>query len=196
MVEKVKIERECEHKIIVKQGLVIIITLTEFISDLSDIGKETKYAAINVSLINDNNGPQISKISGLGETNEEAYNDCLNRFNRNLDFYMKENEVLLCCENIPFLRFDDLKDFYLTRIIKFSWKYDKNKEGILKAYVRQEGGILKYTYDGVEECYEAESDKKIIEYILSHNQFEDPPEQTSIRRRNRLFYPTINEFLR
>lgn len=196
MAKKVTIERECEHKVIVKQGLILIITLTEFISELSEIGQKTKYAAINVSVVNDNDGPQISKISGMGETKEEAYKNCLDNFNKNINYHTKENEILLCCKKIPFLQLDDLKDFPLTRMIQFSWRYDKNRTGILNAYVRREGEAFKYTYDGVEECYEAESDAKIIEYILSHNRFEDPPEQTSVRRRNRLFYPTTNEFLR
>ena len=77
MVEKLKIERECEHKVIMKQGLMIVVSLTEFISDLSEIDTTTKYAAINVSLINDNCGAQISKISGSGMTKEIAYKACL-----------------------------------------------------------------------------------------------------------------------
>lgn len=196
MVNKIKIERECEHKIIVKQGLIIVITLTEFISDICRIDTETKYAAINVSLINNNHGAQISKISGMGDTSEQAYKNCLDNFNRNINYHTKENEILLCCKNIPFLQVADLKEFNLTRIIKFSWLYDKSKIGVLNAYVRQEGEALKYTYDGIEECYEAKSDVEIVKYILLHNKFDTSPKQTSIRKRNRLFYPTINEFLR
>ena len=195
MVEKLKIERESEHKVIMKQGLMIVVSLTEFISDLSEIDTTTKYAAINVSLINDNCGAQISKISGSGMTKEIAYKACLERFNKNLNFHTKENEILLCCKNIPFLQLADLVDFDLTRIIKFSW-INNNKNAILKAYVRQDKEVLRYTYDGVEECYMANSDKEIIEDILSHNKFEIPPKQTSICRRDRLFYPTINQFTR
>ena len=196
MADRITIERECEHKIIAKQGLIIIVTLTEFISDLCRLGKETKYASVNVSLINDNYGAQIGKISGSGKTGEEAYRNCLDNFNKNINFHAEENKILLCCKNIPLLQPGDLQDFYLTRTIRFSWRYDKNKTGILNAYVRRDGEGLKFTYDGTEECREAESDEQIIGYILSHNTFDIPPQKTSVRRKNRLFYPTINEFLR
>lgn len=195
MVNNIRIERECEHKIIVKQDLFLVITLTEFITDLNDFNSNEKYASINVSLINNNSGAQISKIGGHGATGEIAYKNCINNFNENINFHTKENEILLCCRQIPKLEYKDLQEFRLTRIIKFSWK--KNDEiNKLTAYLQKEENSFIFTFDGTEECYRVKTEKEIIEYILLHYNFDSSPEETNIKRRGRLFYPTIKEFLR
>lgn len=193
MVKNIKIDRECEHKIIMKEDMMLIITLTEFVEDINKMGKNTKIATTNVSLINDNDGAQISKIGGVGDTNDEAYLHCIENFNRNIDFHNEENRILLCCRHIPKLEIKDLRDFSLTRTIKIYWN---EWRCALKAYVRKCDDHLIFTFDGSEECYHAQTDKEIIEFILSVAQFDESPKQTTVRRRGRLFYPTLQNFIR
>ena len=195
MVNDFSIERELEHKIIVKKGLILVVSLTEFIKDIDEFDKKEKFATLNVSLINNNSGPIISKIGGVGNTGESAYQDCINNFNRNRAFHAEENKILLCCQEIPTLEFSDLQDFPLTKMVNFVRRKGGNKNK-LTAYFRQEKDHILFTFDGTEECYQAASQKEMINFILLHNRFESTPEQTSIRRRGRLFYPTIKEFLR
>ena len=191
----INIDRECEHKIIIKQGLVLIATMHEMIEDLEKINEGFKVFATNVSLINDNSGAQISKIGGTGYSNEEAYMDFIKVFNNNRTFHTEENKILLCCNEIPEITLDDLKDFRLTRRIQFSWKIGEEIFYFF-AYIREEKDKLVFTYDGTEESHYANSDKEIIEFILKNCDFTKQPKFTSIRRSGRLFYPTIENFNR
>lgn len=196
MVNKVNIERECQHKILVKQNLVLIITAVEFINSVSEFNKKIKFASTNVSLINDNCGAQLSKIVGSGDTLEEAYNDCLIKFNKNKNFFEEENKILLCCSEIPYLEMRDLKDFNITRTFKFSWRNSKDEIFLLKAYVRNQKNNLIYIYDGDDKCHMARTDQDIIEFILDNYNFDEKPNQINNKLRGKLFYPTTQEFLR
>ena len=199
MVKDICIDRQCEFKIVTKQGLVLLLIACEFISNLNELEMATKFVSTNVSIVNnmDRGGPQISKIGGLGKTYEEAYADFVKVFNRNRNYYSKENKILLCCSEIPKLEMSDLRDFEMTRIIRFSTeKVEEKKHVILDAYVRKQNDKLIFTYDGVEDSYFAETDKEIIEHILSNCSFDESPQKTNRRRRGRLFYPTTEEFIR
>ena len=195
MINDFSIDRECEHKIIVKNGLILVVSLTECIKSIDEFDQKEKHATINVSVINNDCGAIISKIGGVGATGELAYRDCIDHFNRNMGFHAEENKILLCCREIPTLEFSDLQDFPLTRTVNFAWRKDGRKNK-LTAYFRDDEGGVVFTFDGTEECRRAASEKEMILFILSHNRFDSTPEQTSIRRRGRLFYPTIKEFLR
>lgn len=195
MVKNINIERECQHKILIKQNLVLIITATEFINDINEYDKKTKFAATNVSVINDNDGAQLSKIGGHGDTIEEAYKNCIDAFNKNKHFYEEENKILLCCSEIPFVEVDDLKDFNMTRLIKFSWT-NKEDDCLLRAYVRSEKEKLVYLFEGDNRCRTAQTDLEIIEFILSNYKFDKQPESINHRCRGKLFYPTTEEFNR
>lgn len=195
MVNKVNIERECQHKILIKEDLVLIITAVEFINDINELDNKMKFAATNVSVINDNDGPQLGKIVGMGDSIEAAYKDCLDNFNKNKNFFEEENRILLCCSEIPYLVMEDLNDFNMTRTFKFSWRYN-DESFLLKAYVRNQNDNLIYIFDGYDECRIAKTDREIIEYILANYDFERMPDQINNKRRGKLFYPTRNEFLR
>lgn len=198
MVNKVldlTIERECEHQACFVNGVFLILTAVEFAHSIDELGQQKKFASTNVSLINDNCGAQISKITGVGETCENAYRECIDRLNRNRNFFAHDNRQLLCCSEIPIFTMDDFYSFPLTRTIKISWRVEKQLN-MMSIYIKNIVGGLQYTYDGTEECFLASSDKEILERIFRTLDFSDVPKPTSIRRARRLFYPTLSEFVR
>lgn len=196
MINRVNIERECEHKILIRQDLVLLITVVEFINALDEVDRGMKFASTNVSIINDNCGPQLSKIVGSGHTVEKACKDCLRKFNANKSFFEEENKILLCCSEIPHLQTEDLRDFNMTRTFKLSWRNHKGEICLLKAYVRDQDGGLIYIYDGDDKCRTARTDREVIEFILSDYNFDEQPDRVENKRRGNLFYPTTQEFLR
>ena len=201
---KLTIERELEHKACFVNGVFLILTVTEFVHSIDELGQKTKYATTNVSLINDYTGynddelATISKISGLGKTCEGAYRNCIDRLNHNRDYYTHDNKQLLCCSEIPIFSIDDFQDFRLTRTIVISWEVNEHekKSNIMKIYIKNTPDGLQYTYDGTEDTFDASSDKEILERVFQEFDFSKSPNPTSIRRRGRNFYPTLSQFIR
>jgi len=196
MVTNINIERECQHKILVKQDLILIITAVEFINNISEFGRNMKLASTNVSVINDNCGAQLSKIVGKGITLKEAYTDCLSKFNKNKNFFEEENKIFLCCSKIPYLDVDDLKDFNITRTFKFSWRNNENEICLLRVFVRNQNDNLIFIYDGDDKCRVAKTDREIIEFILANFNFDKKPEPINNKCKGKVFYPTTQEFVR